>query len=144
MSLEEAIKENTAAVTRLIAVWEEITEQAARVDATKPMTAGGKPLADAKKSESTSTSAKPEIGAASDPKSVPAAEKLGSHTEQTAGAGTLTLDDVAARVKRLVGEKSRDDAVALLTEFAVKKASELKPEQYAAFIDRAEELLKGE
>lgn len=44
-------------------------------------------------------------------------------------------DDVAPRVLKLAEKKGRDAAVAVLSQFNVTKAPQLKPDQYAAFIE---------
>lgn len=45
--------------------------------------------------------------------------------------------DVVAAINKLATAKGRDTAVALLGEFGVSKGPELKPEQFAEFIEKA-------
>lgn len=52
-----------------------------------------------------------------------------------------TKENVGALLTQLLSENLRKEAVALLTEFGAKKASEIKPEDYGSFVEKANALL---
>lgn len=114
--LEEAIKENTAAVRELIAALEKT-----------PTATQEKP---AKKPQAASTSSKEKIAASSE--TAPASKKdtLKEPTEYT---------DVQTAITALAQAKGRDAAVAVLADFGVKKGAELMPGQYAEVVASAQE-----
>lgn len=82
---------------------------------------------------------KPAGGAAPAAAAEQTAETQNAASEQTtAGKGTsspsVTLDDVTAAVTNLANATSLAVAREVLNQFGVKRSSELKPEQYAAFV----------
>jgi hypothetical protein len=108
MSLEEALNRNTAAVEALTAA---LTKKAPADKA--PAT----PAASKKSTPPAETQTAP-------PAEAPAAP----------AAPAITSKMVADALVEVVTKKSRDAGVALLKEYDVAKASELKPAQYADFI----------
>lgn len=72
------------------------------------------------------------VGSGSTDKPAPKAAAAPKPQEKAAPAIDFKKD-VASLVLQLA-EKSRDKAIAILGEFGVAKATELKPEQYAEFI----------
>lgn len=117
-ALVEAIRENTNALRA-------IAGNAEQSAAGKPR---GRPAA--AKTETPAPNATPE------PAAVQAA--VTAPTQQaTAQAGTVSFKEAADALVSLAEGVSRDAAVALLAEFKVSKAPELKPTDYAAFVEKA-------
>lgn len=85
----------------------------------------------AKKSTKTKAAAKPE------PKEEPKVE------EATTTSSRLELADVTPVVVELA-KKDRAAAIALLGEFGAKKATELNPFDYKAFLKKANAIISGE
>jgi len=52
-----------------------------------------------------------------------------------------SFTQIANTISALVAKVGKPETVKILAEFGVKKGSELKPEQYGAFIDRAHQAL---
>lgn len=135
MSLEAVIQENTNTMRELIAVWNKLTTQAKVIDnkveagASGEITAGGKPVAEIKPEKA----AKVEKAAKPEPKPEAPVEQPAAQAE-AADAPTIAIADVNAAVIGLAKAKGRDAAVAVLKEFGVAKAPELKVEQYAAVV----------
>lgn len=70
-------------------------------------------------------------------KSAPAPKAAEPKKDAAKAASGLTLESIGAKIAELCADKSRggkDKARELLTKYGAKKGSELKPEQYAAFI----------
>lgn len=134
MSLEAVIQENTNTMRELIAVWNKLTTQAKVIDnkveagASGEITAGGKPVAEIKPEKA----AKVEKVAKPEPK--PEAPVEQPAAEAAADTPAISIADVNAAVIGLAKAKGRDAAVAVLKEFGVAKAPELKVEQYAAVV----------
>lgn len=58
-------------------------------------------------------------------------------TEAAADKPAVTYDEVKKATQELAKTKGRDAVVKVLGEFKVATAMELKPEQYAAYLDNA-------
>lgn len=90
----------------------------------------------------------PQVAAASSPSSPQAAATAAAPAPSTqqaaepADAQTFDYTDIKPRVLKL-GEQNMDALLALFKEFGVSKAPELKPEQYAAFIEKIDAILAG-
>lgn len=67
---------------------------------------------------------------------VPESKPESTSAPETAAA-PLAYPDVVAAINKLATAKGREAAVALLGEFGVSKGPELKPEQFAEFIEQA-------
>lgn len=122
MSLEEALRENTAAVRELIAVLKAVLKAPAAPVEYKPTTAV----------------------AAEDNPTMPAVEPVAdpAPTQPTAEAvadPAPSYKDVAASVTKLAREKGRDAALAVLTKFGAAKLPDVKPDCFAAVIAACEE-----
>lgn len=119
MSLENAIQENTAAINALTALLSAKVQTEAGTtsspDLAKSKTEDVKPKAESKPKAETKPKA--------EPKTEPAAA--------VAPTGP-TMDEIAAACVELI-KKDRPALISLLADFNVKKASELKPDQFAAF-----------
>ena len=132
MSLESAIQENTAAINALLAALLAGAKVQADpgtttpVDLAKSKTEDVKPKAESKPKAETKPKA--------EPKTEPAAA--------VAPTGP-TMDEIAAACVDLI-KKDRPALIALLAEFKVKKASELKPDQFAAFKEELDAKLAAE
>jgi antitoxin (DNA-binding transcriptional repressor) of toxin-antitoxin stability system len=143
MSLEAVIQENTNTMRELIAVWNKLAGQAKTIDAkveagaTGEITAGGKPVAEIKPEKAAKAKAEPKVEAAA-----PAAEpEQPAATPAAEAAPAIAIADVNAAIIGLAKAKGRDAAVAVLKEFGVAKAPELKPEQYAAVVAAAQKAM---
>lgn len=137
--LEEAIKENTAAIRELIAaIAKGVPTTAAQVAAV---------VAEAPKTEKaekvvTKTETVPvEQDLAASKNAKQAEEALNGHAN--ADTKGVSYDDVKAVIIKVSGAKSRDDVVALLGKFGVAKGPDLKPAQYAEFVAAATELIEA-
>lgn len=129
MSLESAIQENTAALNALLAA----LLAGAKVQADQGTTT---PTDLAKsKTEDVKPKAESKPKAETKPKAEPKPEP-----EVPTGP---TMDEIAAACVDLI-KKDRPALIALLAEFKVKKASELKPEQFAEFKERLDAELAAE
>jgi hypothetical protein len=77
-----------------------------------------------------------------EPTSVPAeaaAQQPAPEAARTAeGAASVSYEDVKKAIIKLSQGKGRDAVVALLGEFNAEAGPQLKPEQYAAFVTKAE------
>lgn len=116
MSLEQSINELNTNIVALIAAL-----GAAPVQAKPAAAKVDKPKAEPVK-EVAKEVAKAEQTAAEQPAAEPAAE-----------APTVTEDDCKQITLQLASKKGRDAAVAVLSEFGVAKASELKADQLAEY-----------
>ena len=138
MSLEATIAENTAAIRELIAAIANgiptTAAQVAAVAAEAPKKEKGKATVPANGASSTSAETSPATGAAAQ---TPAAESAPT----APAAASVTYDEVKAAILKLSQAKGREQVVAALTEFGVAKGPELKPEQFAGFIAKANELV---
>ena len=129
MSLENAIQENTAALNALLAALLAGAKVQADqgtttpVDLAKSKTDEVKPKAESKPKAETKPKAEPK-------------------PEPEAPTGP-TMDEIAAACVDLI-KKDRPALIALLAEFKVKKASELKPDQFAAFKEELDAKLADE
>ena len=73
------------------------------------------------------------------PESVPSAPSAESADEPDEDAGP-TKEDALAAATKLLGEGRMADVKGVLSNFGVKKVSDLKPSQYGDFIDSLEAL----
>lgn len=78
--------------------------------------------------------------AKADPKKELAKEAPKSEPEKKA-EGSYTQTDIANVIPKLVSKATKAKTVELLAEFGAKNAKEVKPEQYAAFMAKANALL---
>lgn len=162
MSLEVALQENTAAVRALHELMARLAlphlfdaaMQAAadkKVDAA-PTEAAEKPKAEdmpiRKRTPKDAPAETPvETPATEVEAKKPAATQAAEETKPAAGAAAAespseeaTYDDVKA-ITIAMSKKSRDMAVGALAHFNVARASELKAEQYGAFVAHAKNLM---
>jgi len=80
--------------------------------------------------------------ASSEPATTAAPAASSTASEQPAAdAPAITIADVNAAIIGLAKAKGRDAAVAVLKEFGVAKAPELKPEQYPAVVAAAKKAM---
>ena len=133
MSLESAIQENTAALNALLAALLAAAKVQADqgtttpVDLAKSKTEDVKPKAESKPKAETKPKAEPKTEPEPEP-------------EPPIGP---TFDEISAACVELI-KKDRPALVALLAEFKVKKAQELKPDQFAAFKEELDAKLAAE
>ena len=74
-----------------------------------------------------------------------AASAADTSPASTAATDTpVAYDQVKALILKLNTAKGRDALVAALGKFGVAKGPELKPEQYAEFVDHANQVIAGE
>lgn len=144
MSLEAAIQENTNTMKELIAVWNKLAETTnarpvaaaqalgasytdAKVEAKKQdaKPAAGQTIATAK----TEAAAPESTTSASDP----AAQSAAQESQASTAATTITYDQVAKAITEGV-KTDRAKVVAVLAKFGAKKGTELKTDQWAAFL----------
>ena len=107
-------------------------------DEGKPEPKTRKPKADAPSADKTSSTSTP-------PTSEPASEQpSGEATDEQTSASTeaetpaIDYSQVRDLILKIGAKKSRDDVLELLSEFGVAGGKDLKPEQYAEFIEAAE------
>lgn len=94
------------------------------------------------KSEEKAEGKKPNRSAAQTAeKSTPATDPAASPSEPETPA--IEYADVSKAIIALAKDKGRDAAVAVLGQFGASKATDLKPEQYAAAIKAAQQALGG-
>ena len=144
MSLEQTIAANTEAVaaqtTTMNAFIALLQNSAATVQAVK--TNEGTTSSDVlAKSKMNDESAKTETETAKKSTKTKAAKPEPKVEE--VNEGELTLGDVTPVVVELA-KKDRAAAIALLGEFGAKKATELKAEDYDAFLKKANAIISGE
>jgi hypothetical protein len=131
MSLEAAILENTSVLRELLARLTVVAIPTAtpdtKVDTKKPnaAAASGQPTATAK-----TEAAAPESTTSAP---APAAQSAAPESQASTAATTITYDQVAKAITDGV-KADRAKVVAALAKFNAKKGTELKTEQYAAFI----------
>jgi hypothetical protein len=158
MSLESAIQENTQALNALIAALqnngaralvlpEERQADDAGIPATEPEIK--KPAAEAVSSPSGATppsQAKKAAAPAPTPAPESAPESAPGHQTKTESeeAPAITYEQIREGVLKVQIEKGRDTTLALLARHGVKNGKELKPEQYADFMERVNAILTGE
>lgn len=138
MSLEQALADNTAAMTKLIEVWTTLTAQAKTIDGTKPFKAAGVAVtAPAAKVEAPKTEATPA------PTPVAAAVEVIASPEIAAAspseAPVVEMKDLSAAVTA-AATRNREGLVALLGKHNVKRASELPQDKWAALVTELEAL----
>lgn len=133
MSLEQAIQANTEALHQLIAV---LAKQPVQMPLpmVQPMS-----LEEAKDLLAGSTKPEPKPEPKAEKKAKDKAEAREESPKETApqpqAQANPSYDEVKAAVVKLTADKGRDAAVAVLGQFKVAKATELKPEQYAEFLE---------
>jgi hypothetical protein len=77
---------------------------------------------------------------AADPSPTPAAaaqDPAPTAVDAAPGAASVTYDDVKTMIGKLGAGKSRQAVIDLLAEFGVAKGPDLKPEQFAGFVAKA-------
>jgi len=140
MSLEAAIIQNTETMERLIAVWNKLAET------TNARPVVGQAIAEPAKVEVKKLDVKPAAGQptatekteAAAPESTtnapaPAAQSAAAESQVSTAATTTTYDQVSKAITE--GAKAdRAKVVAALAKFGAKKGTELKAEQYSAFL----------
>lgn len=137
MSLEAVIQENTNTMRELIAVWSKLNAQAKAIDKSDKIdtvTAAGAPV-EAKPEKV----AKVEKAPKAEPKVEAPAEQAAE--QPAADVPAIAIADVNAAIIGLAKAKGRDAAVAVLKEFGVAKAPELKADQYAAVVAAAKKAM---
>lgn len=70
-------------------------------------------------------------------------EPLAPEAIEAAPAPTVTQKDVEAALDRLFDDKGIEVTRAVLSRFGVNRGRDLKPEQYAAFVQKVEDVLAG-
>ena len=163
MSLELALKENTAAVQALIAVWTKLVAQGNAVTANVAaktaageaygVTAGGtpvtvvdpKPEAEAPKAEAPKAEAPKAQAAAPAPTptvSEPAQTAAVAAPEAAAESPSEEVVDLALLTKETTGAATRNRAglVALLAEFGAARASAIPADKWAEYIAKVRAL----
>ena len=129
MSLEDALKENTEAVRSLTVAIQALAANTPAQKETKPPKSALTTEKPAPSPSTATASAAPESKAANSGTSAQSAA-----TEQPdSTAADVTYQQVADTFLS-VFKADREKGLAALKTFGVKKAPELKPEQYAAFI----------
>lgn len=119
MSLEQALKENTEAVLALTA--------ALAANGGKPASGGSEDKSgktESTRGRGTSKSTKEDKGSDDKPK--------------------FTADDVKAAAVKIKEEKGTPAAKKLIAQYGEDGLASIEPKDYAAFIEAAEKLLKGE
>lgn len=163
MSLELAIKENTAAVQALIDVWTKLVAQGNAVTANAAaktaageaygVTAGGTPVTvvdpkpPAKAATAKAATPKVEAPKVVEPAPTPAAD-VQAPTTENAAAETATeslseeVVDLALLTKETTGAATRNRAglVALLAEFGAARASAIPADKWAEYIAKVRAL----
>ena len=107
-------------------------------DEGKPEPKPRKPKADAPSADKTSSTSTPPT---SEPEAEqPSGEATDEQTSASTDAETPAIDYSQVRdlILKIGAKKSRDDVLELLSEFGVAGGKDLKPEQYAEFIEAAE------
>lgn len=163
MSLELAIKENTAAVQALIDVWTKLVAQGNAVTANAAaktaageaygVTAGGTPVTvvdpkpPAKAATAKAATPKVEAPKVVEPAPTPAADVQAPTTENVApetAAESLSEEvvDLALLTKETTGAATRNRAglVALLAEFGAARASAIPADKWAEYIAKVRAL----
>lgn len=97
----------------------------------------------AKAAEAKAEKAKANAEAVAAAEAKAAAEAAKTKTVVVTEDGVLTLAEVSPIVVALA-KKDRAAAVSLLGEYGAKKATELKPEDYAEFVAKANAIINGE
>lgn len=69
------------------------------------------------------------------------AEPTSASTEAAASDEPIPYDAVRKRILEIGAKKSRDAVLELLSEFGVSGGKDLKPEQYAEFVEAADKVL---
>lgn len=128
MSLEAEIKNLRTSIDKLVEVLSSLPAQPAPAVPSSPQVAAA-------------ASSPPQAAQAAATAAAPAPS-----TQQAAEpANAQTVDyqkDIKPRVLKL-GEQNMDALLELFKEFGVSKAPELKPEQYAAFVEKIDVILAG-
>jgi predicted component of type VI protein secretion system len=69
------------------------------------------------------------------------AEPTSASTEAAASDEPIPYDEVRKRILEIGAKKSRDAVLELLSEFGVSGGKDLKPDQYAEFVEAADKVL---
>ena len=96
-----------------------------------------------KEIEKPKTPRKPKTEAAAPAAEPDTAEEKPAPAEKTEKAPKVKLEEVTAAITELANSVGLQDARAVLAQFEVKRAAELKPEQYADFIAAAKAASAG-
>ena len=142
MSLEAVIQENTNTMRELIAVWSKLNAQAKAIDKSEKVdtvTAAGTPV-EAKPEKAAKVEKVAKVEKAEAKPEAPI-EQPAAQAESAGDAPTIAIADVNAAIIGLAKTKGRDAAVAVLKEFGVAKAPELKADQYAAVVAAAKKAM---
>jgi hypothetical protein len=136
MSIEAALAENTSAIKELIGVWAKLLAQGKSINARVESGEVESVMAGAVK-----------VAVATPAKKVEPPKPVDALTGATAPAGPtstttdtkstaeVTYEEVKKAINAAVEGGQRDKVMAALTTFGVKKGPELKPEQWAAFVE---------
>lgn len=153
MSLELAIKENTAAVQALIAVWTKLCAQGEAVAAKATekaaagesygITAGGAPVTTVApaKAEAPKVEA-PKVEAAPTPVAAATAQTTDGAAQETAAESPSEVVDLALLTKETTSAatRNRPGLVALLGEFGAARASAIPADKWAEYIAKVRAL----
>lgn len=147
MSLEAVTQENTAALKEHTEVMKALLARLTAGAITTP--AAEKPVATPKSVPAASPApSKPTATAVADAApektasaSSPAAESAAA-APPASTAAPATYDQVKPLILKINTAKGREAALAALAKFGVDKGPDLKPEQFAEFIEYANEVLK--
>ncbi len=137
MSLETVIQENTDTMKKLIAAWNSLANNAksikAEADTGVPVTvkAGGVPVATVSKEVE---APKPAAIQAAPVTATPAPTEVAVAAPAAASPSEVAYEDVAKAITATV-KVDRARVVAALAKFGAAKGTELKAEQYAAFLE---------
>lgn len=82
-----------------------------------------------------------EPGAPEQPSGKAKAEPTSASTETAASDEPIPYDEVRKRILEIGAKKSRDAVLELLSEFGVSGGKDLKPDQYAEFVEAADKVL---
>lgn len=134
MSLEQALADNTAAMTKLIEVWTALTAQAKTIDGTKPFKAAGVPVTKVEAPKPEATPAPTPVAAAVEVIASPV-----TAAESPSEAPVVEMKDLSAAVTA-AATRNRDGLVALLGKHNVKRASELPQDKWAGLVAELEAL----
>lgn len=127
MSLEEAVRQNTAAINNLIGVWTTLTAQAKNIQT------------DVKNGEVNAISMggaiRVEVAPPKPAPTPPAAEIAPVKPEAaTAPPSEVTFEQVTKAITE-AAKTDKPRVIAVLAEFGAKRGTDLKAEQYAGFVE---------
>jgi len=126
MSLEAEIKNLRTSIDKLVEVLSSLPAQPAPAVPSSPQVAAAASSPPSPQAAATAAAPAPSTQQAAEP----------------ANAQPDYQKDIKPRVLKL-GEQNMDALLELFKEFGVSKAPELKPEQYAAFVEKIDVILAG-